>query len=247
MAGTGGKRVLVTGGARGLGEAIVRRLAHDGFEVRFTFAHSADRAKTLAGELGATCVPCDLGDPGAVDTLAASLEAEPAYYGFVHNAGTTYDALAAMVEQDKAARLMQVNFWSFLRLVKALIRPMSHARTGRIVAVGSITAERASQGNAVYAASKAALRGFITTLAIEVARRGVTANLIAPGYMDTDMMAPYAQKRAEIEKQIPAARFGKPEEVGALVAFLLSADAAYITGARLTIDGGLSSAIAIQR
>jgi NAD(P)-dependent dehydrogenase (short-subunit alcohol dehydrogenase family) len=182
-----------------------------------------------------------------VDTLAATLEGGPALYGLVHNAGTTYDSLAAMIEQEEGERLMQVNFWSFLRLVKAVVRPMTHARAGRIVAIGSVTAERASQGNALYAASKAALRGFITTLAIEVARRGVTANIIAPGYMDTDMMAPYAQKRAEIEKQIPAARFGKPEEIGALVAFLLSPDAGYITGSSLTIDGGLSSAIAIQR
>lgn len=247
MVETGTKRVLVTGGARGLGEAIVRRLARDGYRVRFTFAHSVDRAKALAQELGVECVPCDLGDPGAVEALASGLESEPPFYGFVHNAGTTYDSLAAMIEQDKAARLMQVNFWSFLRLVKALIRPMSHVRAGRIVAVGSITSERASQGNAVYAASKAALRGFVATLAIEVARRGVTANLVAPGYMDTDMMAPYAAKRAEIEKQIPAARFGKPDEAAALVAFLLSADAAYITGTSITIDGGLSSAIAIQR
>jgi NAD(P)-dependent dehydrogenase (short-subunit alcohol dehydrogenase family) len=247
MADDRARRVLVTGGARGLGEAIVRRLAREGYQVHFTFAHSADRAEALAREIGATSQQCDLADAKAVDALAATLEAGPTLYGLVHNAGTTYDSLAAMIEQDLGLRLMQVNFWSFLRLVKAVIRPMTHTRAGRIVAIGSVTAERASQGNALYAASKAALRGFITTLAVEVARRGVTANIIAPGYMDTDMMAPYAQKRAEIERQIPAARFGKPEEIGALVAFLLSPDAGYITGSSLTIDGGLSSAIAIQR
>jgi NAD(P)-dependent dehydrogenase (short-subunit alcohol dehydrogenase family) len=149
MAEAGGKRVLVTGGARGLGEAIVRRLAREGYQVHFTFAHSTERAEALARELGATPQQCDLSDAKAVETLAAALEAGPALYGLVHNAGTTYDSLAAMIEQDQGERLMQVNFWSFLRLVKAVIRPMTHARAGRIVAIGSITAERASQGNAL--------------------------------------------------------------------------------------------------
>jgi NAD(P)-dependent dehydrogenase (short-subunit alcohol dehydrogenase family) len=249
MADNSAKRVLVTGGARGLGEAIVRRLAREGYAVHFTFARSGERADALRRELGSqvSAESCNLESRAAVDSLAEKLEDGPPLYGFIHNAGTTYDALAAMVEQDQGERLMQVNFWSFLRLLKAVIPLMTHARAGRIVAVGSVTAERASQGNALYAASKAALKGFVTTAAIEVARRGVTVNMIAPGYMDTDMMAPYAAKRADIERQIPARRFGKPEEVGGLVAFLLSPDAGYITGSSFTIDGGLSSAIAIQR
>jgi NAD(P)-dependent dehydrogenase (short-subunit alcohol dehydrogenase family) len=241
------KRVFVTGGARGMGEAIVRRLAADGYAVEFTYATSAERAAALAQELGATARACDLADKSAVEALATSLEEAPAYYGFVHNAGMSYDSLAAMVDQAQGERLMQVNFWSMLRLAKALLRPMTHARTGRIVAIGSVTADRASRGNSVYAASKAALKGYLTTLTLEVAKRGVTVNFVAPGFIDTDMLGPYAAYRAEMEKQIPAGRFGKTEEVAGAVAYLLSPAASYVSGATLTVDGGLSAALAVQR
>lgn len=247
MTGGAERRVLVTGGARGMGEAIVRRLVREGYAVDFTYQSSEAQANALAQELGARALACDFSDAARVEALAVSLEAGPPYAALVHNAGTTYDTLAAMVDQPRAEKLLQVNFWSFVRLVRALIRPMTHARQGRIVAVGSVTAERGTQGNAVYAASKAALKGYLTTLAIEVARRGVTVNLVAPGYVDTDMMKPYADFRASIEKQIPAGRFGRAEEVAGAIAFLLSSDGAYVTGATLTIDGGLSAAIAVHR
>jgi NAD(P)-dependent dehydrogenase (short-subunit alcohol dehydrogenase family) len=241
------KRVLVTGGARGMGAAIVRRLVQDGFAVEFTYSQSAERAQALAGETGASARALDLSDRAAVDAFAQKLEDAAAYFGFVHNAGTTYDALAAMVDQAEAERVMQVNFWSMQRLTKALLRPMTHARTGRIVAIGSITAERGSRGNSIYAASKAALKGYLTTLTLEVAKRGVTVNTVAPGFVDTDMMGPYAAYRAEMEKQIPAGRFGTPEDIAGAVGYLLSPAASYVSGAQLTIDGGLSAALAVQR
>lgn len=247
MSGSAQRRVLVTGGARGMGEAIVRRLAADGFSVELTYARSAERAQALASELGAAARACDLSDKAAVDALAASLEDAPPYYGFVHNAGTTYDSLAAMLDQAEGERLMQVNFWSMLRIVKALLRPMTHARAGRIIVIGSVTADRGNRGNSVYAASKAALKGYVTTLTLEVARRGVTVNYVAPGFVDTDMLGPYAAYRAEMEKRIPAGRFGTPDDVAGAVAYLMSPEAAYVTGATLTIDGGLSAALAVQR
>jgi len=242
-----GKRVLVTGGARGMGEAIVRRLAGAGFDVAFTYSSSGERADALAKELNATAYRCDLSDKAALETLCETLAGGDAYFGLVHNAGTTYDALAMTVDQDQAERLMQVNFWSLLRLVKAMARGMMQKREGRIVSIGSITADRGTQGNAVYAASKAAMKGYMTTLAVEVARRGITVNYVAPGYVDTDMMARYADYRDKIEKQVPLGRFARSDEIAAAIAYLMSPEAGYVSGSTLTIDGALSAAIAIQR
>jgi NAD(P)-dependent dehydrogenase (short-subunit alcohol dehydrogenase family) len=254
MADAAPRRVLVTGGGRGLGAAIVRALATAGHEVTFTYRSAEREAAALVAELVAehegrtfTAIQADLADRSAVEKLAAEIGTGPAYSGFVHNAGETYDALAVMLDQDKAERTMQVNFWSFTRLAAAIARPMTRARDGRIVAIGSITALHGNQGNSAYAASKAALLGYLRTLAIETARRGVTVNYVAPGFVDTEMMAPYAAYREAMEKQIPAGRFAKPEDVAGLVAFLMSPGAAYMTGAALPVDGGLSAAIGIHR
>ena len=171
----------------------------------------------------------------------------PPYSGFVHNAGHTYDSLAVMMDQAKAEVAMQVNYWSFTRLANALVRPMMRARDGRIAVIGSVAALQANQGNAAYAASKAALLGYARTLAIEVARTGVTVNYVAPGFIDTAMMAPYAAHRERMEAQIPARRFARPDEIAAVVAFLMSPGASYLTGAVLPVDGGLSAAIGIHR
>jgi NAD(P)-dependent dehydrogenase (short-subunit alcohol dehydrogenase family) len=127
------------------------------------------------------------------------------------------------------------------------MRPMMRARSGRVAVIGSITALQANQGNAAYAASKAALLAYVRTLAVEVARSGVTVNYIAPGFIDTEMMAPYAQYRDNMESQIPSRRFAAPEEVAAVVAFLMSPGASYLTGAVLPVDGGLSAAIGVHR
>jgi 3-oxoacyl-[acyl-carrier protein] reductase len=152
-----------------------------------------------------------------------------------------------MMDQTKAEAAMQVNFWSFTRLVTKLVRPMMRARDGRVAVIGSVTALQANQGNAAYAASKAALLGYIRTLAIEIARTGVTVNYLAPGFIDTAMMEPYAKYREQMEGQIPARRFARPEEIADVVTFLLSPQATYVTGAVLPVDGGLSAAIGIQR
>lgn len=254
MAEPAARRVLVTGGGRGVGAAIVRALAGAGHDVTFTYRSAVNEAEVLLDELTAAHAgrsfaarQADLSDRAAVDQLAADVASGPSFSAFVHNAGETYDALAVMLDQDKAERIMQVNFWSFTRLAAAIARPMTRARDGRIVVIGSVTALRASQGNAAYAASKAALLGYVRTLAIETARRGVTVNCIAPGFIDTDMMAAYAAHRDTMEKQIPAGRFAKPEEIAGMVAFLLSPEASYVTGAVLPVDGGLSAAIGIHR
>ena len=124
---------------------------------------------------------------------------------------------------------------------------MLRARSGRIVVIGSVMGLHASQGNAAYAASKAALLSYVRTLAIESAKRGVTVNYVAPGFVDTEMMAPYAAYRPGIEARIPAGRFASPEEIASVVAFLASAGAGYVNGAYIPVDGGLTASLGIHR
>ncbi|MGX1744421.1 SDR family oxidoreductase [Bosea sp. NPDC055353] len=246
-------KILVTGGAKGVGAAIVRTLAAAGHDVDFTFRSSADQAKALAEEIAAShpgrsivALPLDLSDKEALDAFCEAREGE-SYFGLVHNAGQPYDSLAAMMVQDKAEAAMQVNFWAFTRLAKSLMRAMIRARAGRIVAIGSVAALRGNPGNAAYAASKGALISYAKTLAVETGKRGVTVNVIAPGFVDTDMMAPYAAYRDKMQAQIPAGRFAKPEEVAGLAAFLMSEPAAYITGTVLPIDGGVTAQLGVHR
>jgi NAD(P)-dependent dehydrogenase (short-subunit alcohol dehydrogenase family) len=243
-----GETVLVIGGSGGIGAAIVRALAARGHATEFTYRSSAEAAQRLAAEARAAATQCDLADRASVDALAAAIEArDEAPYGLVYNAGATYDALAAVLDQDRAEQVMQVNFWAMARMVRACVRGMTGRRRGRIVLMSSLTALRGSRGNASYAASKAAQLGYLNALVGEVAKRGVTVNAITPGFVDTEMMAPYADHRAKLEAQIPAGRFGKPEEIAGLVAFLLSPEAAYINGAVIPVDGGLGAVIAAQR
>lgn len=246
-------RILVTGGAKGVGAAIVRALAAAGHDVDFTFRSSADQAKALAEEIAAShpgrsivALPLDLSDKQALDAFCEAREGE-SYFGLVHNAGQPYDSLAAMMDQAKAEAAMQVNFWAFTRLAKSLMRNMIRARAGRIIAIGSVAALRGNPGNAAYAASKGALISYARTLAVETGKRGVTVNVIAPGFVDTDMMAPYAAYRDKMQAQIPAGRFARPEEVAGLAAFLMSEPAAYISGTVLPIDGGLTAQLGIHR
>ena len=247
------KRILVTGGARGVGAAIVTNLASAGFDVDFTYRNSSGEAEALIAQLKAaspdariTAHALDLSETGSLDIFAEALEDET-YWGLVHNAGQSYDVLAAMMAQDKAEAAMQVNFWSLTRLVKSMIRGMIRARGGRIAVIGSVAALQGNPGNAAYAASKGALLSYCRTLAIESAKRGITVNYVAPGFIDTDMMAPYAAYRAKMETQIPAGRFAAPGDVAALVGFLMGPGAGYVTGAVLPVDGGLSAMIGVHR
>lgn len=247
------RHVLVTGGGRGLGTAIVRTLASAGHDVTFTYRSATAEAEALLKELQSAhsgqsfaAERVDLADKAAVDAFTAGLK-DKSFGGFVHNAGATYDALAVMMDQGKAEAAMQVNYWSFARITQTVVRAMMRAKDGRVAVIGSVTALRANQGNAAYASSKAALLAYIRTLAIEVARTGVTVNYIAPGFIDTEMLAGYAKFREQMEEQIPARRFAKPEEIASLVGFLMSPGATYINGAVLPVDGGLTAALGIHR
>ena len=247
------RRILVTGGASGLGAAIVRALAASGYGVDVTYRSSGQAAETLVAALRAAhpgrdfaAHALDLADRAALDAFCGTAE-EAGYHGLVHNAGRPCDGLAAMLDQDRAEAAMQVNFLSLTRLAKALLRAMIRARSGRIVAIGSVAALRGNPGNAAYAASKGALIAYCRTLAIEVVKRGITVNTIAPGFIDTEMMAPYAAYRESMEKQIPAGRFAAPHEIAGLAAFLMGPSAGYITGAVLPVDGGLTAMMGVHR
>ena len=247
------RSVLVVGGASGLGAATVRALVQAGHDVTFTYRSSAAKAEALTAELaqahpGRTIAArtLDLADRAAIEAFCDEAEGE-GFYGYVHNAGQSADALAAMLDRDRSDEAMQVNFWSMTRIAKALVRGMIRARTGRIVAIGSVAALQANAGNAAYAATKGALIAYCRTLAIESAKRGVTVNVIAPGFIDTEMLAAYAAHREGIERQIPLGRFAAPHEVAALAAFLMGEGGAYITGAVLPVDGGLTAMMGIHR
>lgn len=248
-----GKTVFVAGGAKGIGLGIVNALAADGFNVSFSYRSAPDAAKLLLADLQAqypsqtiNCHQVDMSKRDQVDAFADIIGETGSLYGLVYNAGGSYDTLAAMVDQDRAEALFQLNFWALTRLAGAAARPLMRARAGRIIAIGSITAQMGVQGNSIYAASKGAMLSYIRTLAIEIARKGVTANYISPGYVDTDLMAPYAAYRESVEKQIPLRRFGQPDEVGALAAFLFSPLAGYITGTVIPIDGGVSAGLSVR-
>jgi NAD(P)-dependent dehydrogenase (short-subunit alcohol dehydrogenase family) len=247
-------RALVIGGGRGIGAAVVAALAASGHSVTFTYRSDADAAAAqLAGLQAAhsdaafAAVQLDLADRAAVEAFAAAQEDAEPWAVLVHAGGTTYDTLAAVMDQDRAEQLMQVNFWSFTRLARAVVRPMTRARFGRIVAIGSVLGQSASPGNAAYASSKAAMLAYVRALATESARRGVTANAVAPGFVDTEMMAPFAAHRAANETRIPAGRFAAAAEIAGVVAFLASPAAGYVTGALIPVDGGLSASIGVAR
>lgn len=245
--------VGVTGGSRGIGREIVRSLACNGFDVTFTYRESERESGALVDELR-TAYPAqqfqahriDLGERAEVDAFADLLSETDNLYGLVHNAGQTYDALVAVIDQDEAERIMQVNFWSLMRLVSAAVRPMMRNRAGRIVGIGSIAALHATPGNAVYAATKGAMLSYVRAVAVELARKGITANFIAPGYVDTDMVAAYSNYRGRIEQRIPARRFARANEVAALVGHLMSPAAEYINGSVLPIDGGMNAGVALR-
>jgi 3-oxoacyl-[acyl-carrier protein] reductase len=236
---------LVTGAARGIGAAIARALAADGWPVGVNYR--SDRAAAervvaaIEGDGGrALAVPGDVASPHAPDELFAAVERQ---FGrpvlvLVNNAGITRDQLVPSLGDEEWAEVIETDLSAAFRLIRRALRGMLRARSGRIINVSSVTALRANPGQANYAAAKAGLIALTRTAAVEVARRGVTINAVAPGWIDTEMTAEVPR---DLLAAVPARRAGRPEEVAACVRFLASEEAGYVTGAVLTVDGGLAA------
>jgi 3-oxoacyl-[acyl-carrier protein] reductase len=228
------RSVLVTGGNRGIGLAIARRLAAAGDAVTVTSRSGADVP-------GLTVVKCDVRDASAVDAAFTAAEAEHGPVEvLVANAGITRDQLLALMSEDDFGAVIDTNLTGAYRVAKRAVRGMIRMRRGRIIFISSVVGLLGSGGQANYAASKAGLIGLARSLARELGTRNITVNVVAPGFVDTDMTAALADdKKAAILAGVPLRRYASADEVAAAVAFLASGDAAYITGAVLPVDGGL--------
>ena len=235
---------LVTGGSRGIGAAVAAALAADGWPVAVNYrAGEADARRVVDGiaEAGGTAIAVrgDVGAPGAADRLFAEVEERlGTVHVLVNNAGVRADGLAVQLDDDEWDRVVETNLSAAFRLTRRAVAGMIRRRHGRVVNIASIVGPKANAGQANYAASKAGLIGMTRTVAVEVARRGVTVNAVAPGVIETDMTEDVAEG---LLQHVPARRAGRPEDVAACVRFLASDEAAYITGATLVVDGGLSA------
>jgi 3-oxoacyl-[acyl-carrier protein] reductase len=246
MTGDGdGGSALVTGASRGIGAAIARALAGDGWSVGVNYRSDSARADAVVEAIErdggrARALAGDVSDPDTPDELFGALEQAFGLpvLALVNNAGVNRDDLAPSLSDEEWSIVLDTNLNAAFRLTRRALKGMLRARAGRIVNISSIAGLRANPGQANYAAAKAGLMAFTKTVAVEVARRGITVNAVAPGLIDTDMTTDLPK---ELLAAVPARRIGTPEEVAACVRFLASAQASYVTGAVLTVDGGLAA------
>ncbi len=245
-----GRVALVTGGSRGIGRAIVERLAKEGAKVAFMYRSSADTANELVKQLesAGTEAAAWQGDASSKDDADRIVGEILDKWGkleiLVNNAGITKDGLLATMDSDAWRSVIDTNLTSVYNFCQAAMRPMMGQRFGRIINMSSVAAEFGNQGQVNYAASKGGIQGLTRCLATEVGRRGITVNAIAPGFIETDMTNAVRQvagaKFDEVKKGIALRRLGQPDDIAGAVAFLSGDDAAYITGHILTVDGGLT-------
>lgn len=242
-----GKRCLVTGGTRGIGRAIVLDLARAGANVAFTYARSKEAAEEVASEVKGEGVEVLSFQADAVDTSRAEevIEAVVEAWGgldvLVNNAGITRDNLILRMSEEQWDEVIQTNLKSIFNYCKAAAKPMMRARGGSIINIGSVVGLSGNAGQSNYAASKAGMIGFTKSFAKELASRSIRANVVAPGYILTEMTGELDEKVLEsIKTETPLGRAGEPEDVASAVRFLASDMSSYITGDVLRVDGGMA-------
>ncbi|HEX5912843.1 MAG TPA: 3-oxoacyl-[acyl-carrier-protein] reductase [Rubrobacter sp.] len=242
-----GRVAIVTGGGRGIGRAVAVRLAAEGANVAISYRSNDDAAQETAEAVREAGVECEVfkGDVASPEDVQVLFEGVKGAFGrldiLVNNAGVTRDNLIMRMKEEEFHEVLRTNLGGTYLCTRAALRPMIRARWGRIVNVSSVVGLVGNAGQANYAASKAGIIGFTKSVAREVAQRGITANAVAPGYVETELTGSLPEDVKEaIRTQVPMGRFGEAEEVAEVVAFLAGEGAGYVTGQTIAVDGGMT-------